>query len=95
MTKENPAARIKKFTEGLLFEKRILTALDIRHGQTVIDAGCGTGYMAETLSTTESSRNCSRGNQKGDPIELVLNHVQYDFSRLNTWFPSWLCVCPG
>ncbi len=50
MAKENPAPRIKKFTEGLLYEKRILDALGIRPGRTVLDAGAGTGYMAEAFS---------------------------------------------
>ncbi|BBO66654.1 hypothetical protein DSCA_05840 [Desulfosarcina alkanivorans] len=36
-----------KFTEGLLDNARILDALGIRAGQTILDAGCGNGYMAK------------------------------------------------
>ena len=39
-----------KFTEGLLDTERILKALNIRAGQTILDAGCGTGYMARLFS---------------------------------------------
>jgi ubiquinone/menaquinone biosynthesis C-methylase UbiE len=40
----------KKFTEGLLYNELILEALQIKPGQTVVDAGCGTGYMAKIFS---------------------------------------------
>lgn len=36
----------KRFTEGMLDTDIILTELDVRSGQTVVDAGCGTGYMS-------------------------------------------------
>ena len=36
----------KRFTEGLLDERLIMQALDVRTGQTVVDAGCGNGYMS-------------------------------------------------
>ena len=39
-----------KFTEGLLDNKRILKALDVKPGQTVLDAGCGNGYMSKLFS---------------------------------------------
>ena len=39
-----------KFTEGLLDHELILKALNIRAGQTILDAGCGTGYMAKVFS---------------------------------------------
>jgi len=39
-----------KFTEGLLDNERILQALDIEPGQTILDAGCGTGYMSKLFS---------------------------------------------
>ncbi len=50
MAKEDIPPGRKKFTEGLLYKERILDALNIRAGQTVVDAGCGTGYMAEAFS---------------------------------------------
>ena len=36
----------KRFTEGLLDERLIMQSLDVRTGQTVVDAGCGNGYMS-------------------------------------------------
>jgi ubiquinone/menaquinone biosynthesis C-methylase UbiE len=40
----------RKFSEGLLNDKTILDNLDICAGQTVLDAGCGNGYMAKKFS---------------------------------------------
>lgn len=40
-----------KFSEGLLQDDIILSGLNIRRGQTILDAGCGNGYMAEKFST--------------------------------------------
>ena len=39
-----------KFSEGLLNDKIILANLDICAGQTILDAGCGNGYMAKIFS---------------------------------------------
>lgn len=39
-----------KFTEGLLETDVVLDALNICHGQTVVDAGCGNGYMSMLFS---------------------------------------------
>jgi ubiquinone/menaquinone biosynthesis C-methylase UbiE len=39
-----------KFTESLLDSGAILNALNIRPGQTVMDAGCGNGYMSKLFS---------------------------------------------
>lgn len=36
----------RRFTEGLLNTERIVKELNLSPGQTAIDAGCGTGYMA-------------------------------------------------
>jgi tRNA A58 N-methylase Trm61 len=36
-----------KFTEGLLDNELILKALNIKPGQTILDAGCGNGYMSK------------------------------------------------
>ena len=38
--------RQRKFTEGLLDVPLILRELNLSPGQTVVDAGCGTGYMS-------------------------------------------------
>lgn len=40
----------KKFTEGLIEKDLILSALNIKSGQTVVDAGCGNGYMSKVFS---------------------------------------------
>ena len=39
-----------KFTEGLLDNERILETLNVKAGQTVLDAGCGNGYMSKLFS---------------------------------------------
>ena len=43
-----------KFTEGLLNHEVILKALDIKAGQTILDAGCGSGYMSKIFSKAVS-----------------------------------------
>lgn len=39
-----------KSSEGLLDKDRILSTLAIQTGQTILDAGCGNGYMAKQFS---------------------------------------------
>jgi ubiquinone/menaquinone biosynthesis C-methylase UbiE len=39
-----------KFSEGLLNDETILANLNICAGQTILDAGCGNGYMAKKFS---------------------------------------------
>jgi len=39
-----------KFTENLLDNELILKALEVKTGQTVLDAGCGNGYMSKLFS---------------------------------------------
>lgn len=41
---------MRKFTEGLLNEEIILKSLGICAGQSILDAGCGNGYMAKKFS---------------------------------------------
>jgi ubiquinone/menaquinone biosynthesis C-methylase UbiE len=45
-----PHQHRKKFTEGLLDHELILKALNIQPGQTILDAGCGNGYMSRLFS---------------------------------------------
>lgn len=40
----------KRFTEGMLDNDLILQELNIASGQTVVDAGCGNGYMTMLFS---------------------------------------------
>ena len=40
----------RKFSEGLLNDELILDVLKISAGQTILDAGCGNGYMAMKFS---------------------------------------------
>lgn len=46
------AKHTKRFTEGMLDEGAIMRALDIRSGLTVVDAGCGSGYMSMLFQET-------------------------------------------
>jgi len=46
---------MRKFTEGLLDTELIINSLDIKPGQTIIDAGCGTGFMSKIFSQTVST----------------------------------------
>lgn len=39
-----------KFSEGLLNDETILANLNICAGQTILDAGCGNGYMAKKFA---------------------------------------------
>jgi ubiquinone/menaquinone biosynthesis C-methylase UbiE len=39
-----------KFTEGLLNNELVLKALNISRGQTILDVGCGNGYMSKAFS---------------------------------------------
>ncbi len=39
-----------KFSEGLLNDEIILENLNIYPGRTILDAGCGNGYMAKKFS---------------------------------------------
>ena len=39
-----------KFSEGLLNDEAILSNLHICDGETILDAGCGNGYMAKKFS---------------------------------------------
>ena len=77
---------MRKFTEGLIDTKRIVETLDIQPGQTIVDAGCGTGYMAKIFSraVTASGKVCAVDRDSyfieklseettGTPIEAILS----------------------
>jgi SAM-dependent methyltransferase len=40
----------RKFSEGLFDDETVLECLKIQPGQTIVDAGCGNGYMAKKFS---------------------------------------------
>lgn len=42
--------KMGKFSEGLLNDETIIANLNICDGQTILDAGCGNGYMAKKFS---------------------------------------------
>ena len=42
--------KMRKFSEGMLNDEVILESLNICAGQTILDAGCGNGYMAKKFS---------------------------------------------
>jgi ubiquinone/menaquinone biosynthesis C-methylase UbiE len=48
--KEKLLNETRKFSEGLLDDEIILKNLRINLGQTILDAGCGNGYMAKKFS---------------------------------------------
>jgi len=52
--KQNNTYPGRKFTQGLLNTELILNALQIKAGQTILDAGCGNGYMSRLFSDAVS-----------------------------------------
>ena len=47
---EGKAAHRRRFSDGMLVNGLILRELDIKPGWTVVDAGCGNGYMTMLFS---------------------------------------------
>lgn len=47
---EKQRQHVRKFTEGLLKKELIRRALNLKSGQTLLDAGCGNGYMSKFFS---------------------------------------------
>ena len=45
-----------KFSKDLLDKKLILNSLSIQPGQTILDAGCGNGYMSKAFSSGVTHR---------------------------------------
>jgi len=50
MSKRKSHQHSGKFTQGLLNSEMVLKALNIKAGQTILDAGCGNGYMSKLFS---------------------------------------------
>ena len=66
--------RKRKFSEGLFDIKPIVNALKISSGQTILDAGCGNGYMAKAFSKLVGNKG------KVYAIDLE-NHLIDDLAR--------------
>jgi len=77
-----------KFTEGLLNKELILKALNIRPGQTVVDGGCGNGYMSKAFSNEvaqsgkvyaldpdKHSINLLKNETQGTNIETIVGDI--------------------
>jgi ubiquinone/menaquinone biosynthesis C-methylase UbiE len=77
-----------KFTEDLLDNELILKALNIQAGQTILDAGCGNGYMAKlfakkvaqsgkvyALDTDTYFINILRDETQGTNIETIEDDI--------------------
>ncbi len=69
-----------KFTEGLLDNEQILKALNIRPGQTILDAGCGNGYMSKQFSNevTQSGKVYAL-----DPDQYFIKVLQNETQETN------------
>jgi ubiquinone/menaquinone biosynthesis C-methylase UbiE len=77
-----------KFTEGLIDNELILKALNIKPGQTILDAGCGNGYMSKLFAkkVTQSGKvyaldtdtyfiNILRDETQGTNIETIKGDI--------------------
>lgn len=76
-TKEKRHPHRGKFTQGLLDVELIVKALNISPGQTIVDAGCGNGYMSKIFSN-EAARSGKVYALDPDKyfIELLKNETQ-------------------
>ncbi len=77
-----------KFTEDLLENERILKALNLEPGQTILDAGCGNGYMSKLFAkgVTQAGKvyaldsdsyfiNVLKNETQGTNIETVVGDI--------------------
>lgn len=69
-----------KFTEGLLDNESILNSLNICVGQTIVDAGCGNGYMSKQFSTFAGA---SGKIYALDPDEVFINQLKSEVKDTN------------
>ena len=69
-----------KFTEGLLNSEVILKALNIKAGQTILDAGCGNGYMSKKFSHEISQ---SGKVYALDPDKYLIEILKNEIKRTN------------
>lgn len=68
-----------KSSERFVSQEAVLDALDIRPGQTIIDAGCGNGYMAKAFA----KRLGNSGKVFAvDPDEKAIAHLQNEIGSL-------------
>ena len=66
-----------KSTEGFLDKERMVNALNIQPGQTILDAGCGNGYMSKAFSSkvTPSGKVYALDPNRNS-IEVLKNETQ-------------------
>jgi ubiquinone/menaquinone biosynthesis C-methylase UbiE len=79
-----------KFTQGLLDVEKILAALAIRTGQSVLDAGCGNGYMAHHFAAAVGPTGrvialdldqTFIAALRGETADTVIEAIQGDITR--------------
>jgi ubiquinone/menaquinone biosynthesis C-methylase UbiE len=83
---------MRKFTEGLLDTERIINSLDVKPGMTIIDAGCGTGYMTRIFSQTVSTSgnvyaidrdSCFIEKLSGETRDTNIQTIHGDITRID------------
>lgn len=70
----------RKFSEGLLDDEIILQYLKINPGQTILDAGCGNGYMAKKFSVLVGN---SGKIYALDPDKESINKLRKEVEKTN------------
>lgn len=72
LIQEQRKRRALKFSEGRLDEELILETLSVKPGRTILDAGCGTGYMSRVFAERTTSSGLVYALDK-DPhfVELI------------------------
>lgn len=70
----------RKFSEGLFDDEIILEKLKINPGQTILDAGCGNGYMAKKFSALAGDTGKIYAL---DPDRLSINKLSKEVENTN------------
>jgi ubiquinone/menaquinone biosynthesis C-methylase UbiE len=68
---------VRNSSEKLLNKATILKELDIRPGQTIVDAGCGNGYMAKAFSKVlNGTGRIYALDQSAEALECLRNETK-------------------